>query len=89
MTLPWTQSIACLCDAAGTGYGHGSRGEHGPVWDSKKAGMMQAAHDAELQRLLRRLAMLLFAALLDGTQAAPQTPPPSPRPGPRSAAQTL
>ena len=70
---------------SGTGYGHSGRGEHGPVWDSKKAGMMQAAHDAELQRVLRRLARLLFAALLAGTQAAPQTPPSSPRPGPRCA----
>ena len=58
------------------------------MWDSKKAGMMQAAHDAELQRVLRRLARLLYAALLDGTLAAPQTPPSSPRPGPRRAARS-
>ena len=77
--------------AAGTGYGHGGREEHGPVWDSRKAEMMQAAHDADLQRLLRRLAELLFAALRDGgcgPPSAPGSPPLRQRYGPRYAAVT-
>ena len=76
--------------SAGTGYGHGGHGEHGPVWDSRKAEMMQAAHDADLQRLLRRLAQLLYAALGGvgsscTSPADPGTPPGWQRSGPRCA----
>jgi hypothetical protein len=48
------------------------------VWDSRKAEMMQAAHDADLQRLLRRLAQLLFAALQSGGSCAPPSAPGTP-----------
>lgn len=59
------------------------------MWDSKKAEMMQAAHDAELQRVLRRLAQLLFAALLAASHSASQTPASAQRPAPGCAALSL
>ncbi|KAK9830590.1 hypothetical protein WJX81_002568 [Elliptochloris bilobata] len=45
--------------AAGTGYGSGYRTSKGEVWDARQGEAMQAAHDAELRRVLLRLTATL------------------------------
>ena len=41
---------------AGVGYGHGSKGKAGPVWDARRAEALQAARDAEAYEALESLA---------------------------------